>query len=99
MSGDYAIIAFFTAPIWLPLTRFAIYLIDPEKRWLRASAWFYGLAFALATGGAAFQWINKIPSGIIIGIILIVAWIIMFFGIVLDIALLPAPKNEKNDQC
>jgi hypothetical protein len=98
MNKDYVIIAIFSAPIWLPLTRFAIYLVDPGKRWQRASSWFYGIAFILATGGATFHWVNRIPSGIIIGIILIVALIILFFGIVLDIALLPPSKSAKNDQ-
>ncbi len=90
--SDVAIIAFFSAPYWIPLVRLAIYVLDPKKRWLPASIWFYGLAFALAFGGGLFQWINSIPSGIIIGIILIVAWIIMFFGVVLDVALSSAQK-------
>ncbi|MFO1345720.1 MAG: hypothetical protein U1E85_05420 [Rhodocyclaceae bacterium] len=96
--SDAVVIAFFTAPYWTPLVRLAIYVLDSEKRWASTSIWLYGIAFSLAFGGGLFQWINKIPSGIIIGIILLVAWVIMFFGIVVDIALSPVQKSAKENR-
>lgn len=107
MFEAHAIITLLMTPVWLPPIRLMIYLFGSQRRWPRASVWFYGLAFVWAAAGVSYQLAIRIPSGIGYAIVLVAGWLILLFGIALDHYswIEPDPlsstskERDKNDQC
>lgn len=92
MIGSVALIAILLTPAWFPAIRLAFLQFRGQLEF-RPFIVLYLLSFVWTVGGISFLWLGKAPSGILYGVVLLIAWLLFIFALLAD----SLPNKSKLD--